>query len=270
MPFYKFSVCEGFTQPIKYKDCRLACRGCKINPCYLYYQELLRRLTPLGIDNEFVFLPPKGFEAEDDLNPFQIVVDLYALHFHDDWEICLSRKQNIADCVFGCNSSIYDHPHPIFHPHQWNADKPEDFKGFEKMISKLTAEVESQNFENFEDIIGYITDIKMSSGDYKGFGLLGIYDASLRLAWHAAEDKESLLPKEVYLHRGAKDGAECLLKLGLLKDVKAKRSLSGIQTLKPSQFPKPISKMEPHHIENLLCIFHPLFRIWTSLLLPEI
>lgn len=269
MEAYKFIVCEGYTRKLSLKECQQACCGCGANSAHLYYLELLKRLKKSGVENEYMFLPPEGFKATGELNPFEIIKDLYDHLFHDDWERCLSRKQNIADCVYGCNSSIMDRHQPLFHPHQGRGTKHDFLPAFNRMAEKLTKEVETQEFTDFESIIGYLHHIKASHPeDYKNFGKLAIYDTALRLAWHAEKGKESLLPKKVYIHQGAYYGAESLFKLGLLSGLEGRGSISKLDSLESSQFPAPISDMEPHHIENLLCIFHPLFGIWEKMLLP--
>ena len=263
MAKYKFKKCEGYDGPISKAECRLSCGGRKINPCNKYYLELLSRLKAQGVDYQYPFLPPEGFDATGSLNPFQIVADLYVALFHDDWEICLSRKQNISDCVYGCNSMISDENQPLFHPHQWCGRMKEVKPVYASMVQKLSATVERQEFHSFEDIYNHVASQKEPK-----FGDLAIYDASLRLAWHSGEDqKEQLLPRMVYLHQGAYEGALSLFKLGLLKGIKQAKELE--MPVEASCFPYPISTMEPHHIENLLCIFKPLFYIWVLLLLPD-
>jgi hypothetical protein len=71
-----------------------------------------------------------------------------------------------------------------------------------------------------------------------GIGELYVYDTSLRIG-----AKLNLLPDEVYLHAGVRKGAKAL---GLD---------SSARTVRLSQIPHEFRKLEPHEIEDILCIF---------------
>ena len=71
-----------------------------------------------------------------------------------------------------------------------------------------------------------------------GAGELYVYDTSLRIG-----AKSNLLPTKVYLHAGTRVGARAL---GL--DGQAK-------TLEVSMLPPEFRQLEPHEIEDVLCIF---------------
>jgi hypothetical protein len=71
-----------------------------------------------------------------------------------------------------------------------------------------------------------------------GIGELYVYDTSLRIG-----AKMNLLPTKVYLHAGARDGARAL---GF--DGKA-------MSLDISDLPVEFQQLEPHEIEDVLCIF---------------
>ena len=71
-----------------------------------------------------------------------------------------------------------------------------------------------------------------------GFGVLAVYDTSLRLgSWLDA------LPTMVYLHAGTTQGARAL---GL--DCSQK-------VIQVNDFPEPLKDLEPYHVENFLCIY---------------
>jgi hypothetical protein len=71
-----------------------------------------------------------------------------------------------------------------------------------------------------------------------GIGELYIYDTALRLG-----AKLNLFPEKIYVHAGARKG---IRSLGL--DFKA-------TSLLPSALPRELRKLEPHELEDLLCIF---------------
>lgn len=72
----------------------------------------------------------------------------------------------------------------------------------------------------------------------KGIGELYVYDTALRIG-----AKLGLLPQKVYLHAGTRIGAQAL---GF--DGKSK-------ALDVSQLPIELHQLEPHEIEDVLCIF---------------
>jgi len=71
-----------------------------------------------------------------------------------------------------------------------------------------------------------------------GIGELYIYDISLRIG-----AKLHLLPTKVYLHAGTLKGARALGFEGR------------VRTLKMSEMPSELRQLEPHEIEDVLCIF---------------
>ena len=75
-----------------------------------------------------------------------------------------------------------------------------------------------------------------------GIGELYVYDTTLRIG-----AKRGLLPAKVYLHRGTRIGAKNL-KLGeIIK--------GGTKSIDISSLPPEFQLLEPHEIEDVLCIF---------------
>lgn len=72
----------------------------------------------------------------------------------------------------------------------------------------------------------------------KGIGELYVYDTSLRIG-----AKLNLLPGKIYLHAGTRDGAAAL---GFDKKVRY---------LEISALPVELQQLQPHEIEDVLCIF---------------
>jgi hypothetical protein len=88
---------------------------------------------------------------------------------------------------------------------------------------------------NFDELFNLIKDEVES---IPGIGELYIYDTSLRIG-----AKLNLFPNRIYLHAGTRDGARAL---GM--DHRAK-------TLKISALPKQFHVLQPHELEDILCIF---------------
>lgn len=91
---------------------------------------------------------------------------------------------------------------------------------------------QSRNFDGlFALLHGLLSSIK-------GIGELYVYDTSLRIG-----AKLGLLPTKVYLHAGTRLGAKAL-------------NLDGTaNALEVSKLPSEFQQLEPHEIEDILCIF---------------
>jgi hypothetical protein len=88
----------------------------------------------------------------------------------------------------------------------------------------------------------------------KGIGELYVYDTALRIG-----ARLGLLPSKVYLHAGTRVGAQVL---GF--DGKAK-------ALEVSQLPQELQQLEPHEIEDVLCIFKDwLVKAQTHMVAQEV
>jgi len=72
----------------------------------------------------------------------------------------------------------------------------------------------------------------------KGIGELYVYDTALRIG-----SRLGVLPQKIYLHAGTCEGARAL---GFDGKIKA---------LTVAQLPKELQQLEPHEIEDVLCIF---------------
>lgn len=89
--------------------------------------------------------------------------------------------------------------------------------------------------QSFDDLLDLLEQLLAS---VKGLGELYIYDTALRIG-----TKIGLLPERVYLHAGTRVGTKAL---GF--DGKAK-------ALEVSQLPDWLHQLQPHEIEDVLCIF---------------
>ena len=92
-----------------------------------------------------------------------------------------------------------------------------------------------QTARSFADLIARVgTTVR----PVRGIGELYVYDTALRLGAHLR-----LLPDDVYLHAGTRQGAKAL---GL-----DHRS----DSIPPSQLPAALHRLRPHEVEDVLCIY---------------
>jgi len=126
------------------------------------------------------------------LNNYKIIKGLK----HDTWLIDCASTIDIESCItMAATSTNCDGKR---HPHQYRIRK----KSIEEFLENLLGEKNSMlASKNFDDLYKVIYRNKT-----KGIGLLTIYDTALRIG-----GKLQLHPNKVYLHRGAKKGAEKLL-----------------------------------------------------------
>lgn len=85
--------------------------------------------------------------------------------------------------------------------------------------------------------------VKRSVGHLEGLGELYVYDTALRIA-----AKRGALPERVYLHAGARLGAKAL-----------KLDVDGVIGFFRSELPQALQELEPHEIEDVLCIYKRYF-----------
>lgn len=92
---------------------------------------------------------------------------------------------------------------------------------------------------SFDELLTLV-EVRTSSIDR--FGVLAVYDTSLRLGAHL-----NLWPEVVYLHAGTKKGCKSL-------SVSTKGG-----TVETANLPKPVRSLEPFQAEDFLCIFKDHF-----------
>jgi hypothetical protein len=103
----------------------------------------------------------------------------------------------------------------------------------EKILSENIGAI--RRCSNFDELFNLIEVLLMP---IVGIGELYVYDTSLRIS-----AKLNLLPQKVYLHAGTREGATVLGFDGKRK------------TIDLSELPNEYHKLEPHEIEDVLCIF---------------
>lgn len=124
------------------------------------------------------------------------------------------------------------------HPHQYRPGGKILKKGHSQLQHREDDLLAAESFEELFEIVNN------TIGPIWGIGEMVVYDTTLRIGAHRGK-----YPEQVYLHRGARDGAR---KLGLANTT--------TKFLPVSRFPKPLQRLEPHEIEDCLCIFKNSFR----------
>lgn len=134
---------------------------------------------------------------------------------------------------------VYGHPEPPkLHPHQRVRNVP---KAYPLVSERLKDYVPSDPGISFEELYN---EIEAIIRPIKYIGELATYDITLRVGWNLPNPikPESL----VYLHQGAKSGAELLL------GRKIKERYIPYEEIK--DVVAPLTKS--HHIEDFLCHYH--------------
>lgn len=258
---YVFVPDSNQPEETTYEECKSYCRcNIKLSELRRLYRDSVLEITGNKDATAETLKQLSSDSPHRQFEPMELIVNLYNQYFFDSWETCLSRKKHPVDCIYGCYSGITDKEQPRPHPHESRV-----FKFFPDALPTMAERVESsvysQIFTKFNDIIEYLEDLKNQNEQKAvGFGLLSRYDAALRLAWHS-ENRENLLPEKVHLHNGTFKGAAALLRLGQIST--SEELKSGETELSVKCFPVEFHKLPAHHIENLLCIFHPIFAMWS-------
>ncbi|MGN6107866.1 MAG: hypothetical protein ACTHU0_22350 [Kofleriaceae bacterium] len=94
-----------------------------------------------------------------------------------------------------------------------------------------------------EDFAALFALVKRTVGHLGGLGELYVYDTALRIS-----AKKGTLPRRVYLHAGARMGAKAL-----------NIEVQGVVGLFRSELPGELRELEPHEIEDVLCIYKQHF-----------
>jgi len=113
----------------------------------------------------------------------------------------------------------------------------------------LANEKEICQSQDFDDLFALLERLLLP---VKGLGELYIYDTALRIG-----AKIGMLPKRVYLHAGTRVGAKALGFDGTAK------------TLEVSQLPEWLQQLQPHEIEDVLCIFKDMLLKTREQAVPE-
>lgn len=124
----------------------------------------------------------------------------------------------------------YSHQYRLKRPHLENATK--------KLLKRETRISATTSFLELYDLVDN------EVGHLDGIGELYVYDTTLRIG-----AKLGLTPVHIYMHAGTRSGA---LALGIKSASKAKRIFK-------FDLPEALRPLEPHEIEDVLCIYKAYF-----------
>ena len=158
------------------------------------------------------------------------LVGIYQRHFGpglDDYLDYYSKLDSLNNAItFACLGAHGKVPN-----HQRRVGK-EKLNLAKRHLLRYAGEIES--CQSFDELLNCV---EHRTGDIYRFGILAVYDTSLRLGAFL-----DIWPKVVYLHAGTKKGCKLL----------GVDTSEGIVTMEA--LPKPVRVLEPHHAENFLCI----------------
>lgn len=177
------------------------------------------------------------------------LVDLVSIYYRnyaktEDYQLSDFKNKSkpieelIKDAVYGLN------PYLKRDRHQFRIPK-EILEEMTKRLQETANIQEILRSKCFDDIFTIVYETKI-----KKFGPLAVYDTSLRISAIFG-----FYPTVVYLHQGALTGAMTLL--GKVEFEKYSKYYCGDENypyITADILPKPLSEMEPYHIENFLCI----------------
>jgi len=130
--------------------------------------------------------------------------------------------------------------------HQRRLTKVALKQAFRALLEESVAIEKSRDFDELFRII------RAAVKPIPGIGELYVYDTSFRIG-----AKLNLFPTKVYLHAGTRRGVRAL---GL--DHSA-------DTLKVSALPKELRGLEPHELEDVLCIFKDELKTASAMLMAD-
>ncbi|MHB1423861.1 MAG: hypothetical protein ACYC3I_11830 [Gemmataceae bacterium] len=97
------------------------------------------------------------------------------------------------------------------------------------------------DFDAIQDLVREL--LEDARPDTQGLGVLYFYDVAFRIS---ACRGDAYLPKKVYLHAGALEGAKMVL---------PGRRLKAGDVLEVSEFPDELQKLQPWAVEDFLCYY---------------
>lgn len=173
---------------------------------------------------------------------------------NEDWKLSDFKNRSklieelIEDAVWGKEPRLNRDRHQFRVPKQV-------LEEMVKILQDQSIVEEIKRCQSFDDIFTIVYECRI-----KSFGSLAVYDTSLRIGAVLGH-----YPTVVYLHQGALDGANELLSKDVVK--KSSKYFCGnpdFPYVSTDILPEPLSKMEPYHIENFLCINKENFKMTVS------
>ena len=182
--------------------------------------------------------PEDRIKHDENHNPtLSELIESYKVKWKGNLENHLTNFDTITDCVCGAVGNM-DAPHPAPFIRKGSHQFCMPTATINEIVPRLN-NVKSKNFVDFDELYDYVEEVSKGVEDY---GDLAKYDFSLRYGF-----KRGLKPeKYVYTHRGARAGAEALVKAGLLNEASHKIAIC--------DFPPQLRELGAMHLENFLCI----------------
>lgn len=157
------------------------------------------------------------------------------------------RNDDLESIILAALRGVSSESNKKSHNHQKRVSNKQEL--YEK-ITEITLKHEENDRiiskpDSFESIFNLFKGIQK---EFKGFGSLGAYDTTLRLA-----ARLRIYPDVVYLQQGAKQGAMNLLE----SDYRKMRCIDSNKHhyIELSTLPIELHELTPHHIERFLCIY---------------
>lgn len=282
-------------------ECRIHCQkvwGKTFIDIFLEYiriQGYYANLYPDGLtDDEILKECIDLIECPDEskFDPLLAVVEVYNLHYKEDFHWCLDHKASYHDCVYGCYCGFMEGVGKHRHPHQCCVKTqalealetnlisnpiPKEIESFESLFEEIKRRNEEQKINYFS------SSVQKNNKEIWNYGNLGCYDTALRMVWHHPE-RERLLPKRIHLYQGPLWGARSLWNIrniiaaksdGGNEKIKERFGNMGMkpkygETIQVSALPIQFHSLQAYELENLLCICHDLFFQWENILRKKI
>ena len=184
---------------------------------------------------------PCGRDSVDGKLSLKKIVDAYIKSDSGNLKNWLQQFDSIIDCICGDVVNTIPPKNGKFkkNSHQYRL-KNKSIIEFNNVLEDPKEGIAKKTFSSFDDLFRYVNAINV-----EGIGALAKYDFCLRYGF-----SRGLTPQVVYVHAGTGNGARALKNHGYIKKVKDEMPVS--------EFPAELHKLEPMHIENLLCIYDDL------------
>ena len=174
-------------------------------------------------------------DKQGNFSTYEEIVDDYRKRFAPDInkEREFYGSLNLDSAI--ANAGRAKTPEGKRHPHQCRLKKKTLEEVTRKLKEKAGSIKECESFESLHRLL------QQWIGQIKGVAELMLYDTALRLGFYL-----ELLPEEVYLHAGTREGAKNL-KLRYTRDTLPLSDFSGeLQVFQP---------LKPYELEDCLCIY---------------
>lgn len=174
------------------------------------------------------------------LGSYKAIVDAYERDYKESLDNILGEFGKLKHGVAVRYASRGQTTDGARHPHQWRLKK--------STLAEVERQLTSMDLRQYRDFASLYRAIAKRLGRCSGVGPLMKYDTALRIGANLG-----VFPERVYLHAGTSAGAKAL---GFsVKDSPIERS----------RLPEEFHSLEPHELEDCLCIFKPALQELSKL-----